>query len=510
MGCWGLNAPLATKEKSPTKCQLSRSPDSLLAIVMIQLNSVIRSKHLLPKKRRGRWSKKTLLYAEVVGQLFIFAVGLARRSELTRNYKSMFEIKVPGFGESIQEVQVANWLKQVGDWVNKDDDLVELESEKASQNLPSDFEGVLTEIKVGNGEFAAVGDLLGIISPQEGGGGNAKPVANTQDSAPSGAPANSGAIMPAAERLLSQHNISASAVTATGPGGRLLKKDVQNYIDGQGSKSGGAPAAAATTSAPSAPKPPASNTKTPAPTRSTVDKDPISVEREEKSVPMSMIRRTIAKRLVEAQQTAALLTTFNEIDMQPVKELRSKYKDAFQKKHGVKLGFMSFFAKAVVEGLRRYPAINSEIRGDQVISKNFHDIGIAIGGGKGLVVPILRNVERLSFADVEQKIGEYAALAQANQIVPTDLQGGTFTISYGGVYGSLLSTPIVNPPLSGILGLHTIQERPIALNGEVVIRPMMYVALTYDHRIVDGREAVGFLKTIKEVLEEPARLFLEV
>ena len=479
---------------------------------MIQLNCVIRSNHLLPKKRRGCWSKKPLLYAEVVGQLFIFAVGLARRSELTRNYKSMFEIKVPGFGESIQEVQVANWLKEVGDWVNKDDDLVELESEKASQNLPSDFEGVLTEIKVANGEFAAVGDLLGIISPQEGGGGNAKPAADTQDTTPSSAPveasANSGAIMPAAERLLSQYNIAASAVTATGPGGRLLKEDVQNYIDTKGLGSGSAPAA--TAPAPNAPKPAASNPKPPAPTRSTVDMDPISVEREEKAVPMSMIRRTIAKRLVEAQQTAALLTTFNEIDMQPVKELRSKYKDAFQKKHGVKLGFMSFFAKAVVEGLRRYPAINSEIRGDKVISKNFHDIGIAIGGGKGLVVPILRNVERLSFADVEQKIGEYAALAQANQIVPTDLQGGTFTISNGGVYGSLLSTPIVNPPQSGILGLHTIQDRPIALNGEVVIRPMMYVALTYDHRIVDGREAVGFLKTIKEVLEEPARLFLEV
>ena len=424
----------------------------------------------------------------------------------------MFEIKVPGFGESIQEVQVANWLKEVGDWVNKDDDLVELESEKASQNLPSDFEGVLTEIKVANGEFAAVGDLLGIISPQEGGGGNAKPAADTQDTTPSSAPveasANSGAIMPAAERLLSQYNIAASAVTATGPGGRLLKEDVQNYIDTKGLGSGSAPAA--TAPAPNAPKPAASNPKPPAPTRSTVDMDPISVAREEKAVPMSMIRRTIAKRLVEAQQTAALLTTFNEIDMQPVKELRSKYKDAFQKKHGVKLGFMSFFAKAVVEGLRRYPAINSEIRGDKVISKNFHDIGIAIGGGKGLVVPILRNVERLSFADVEQKIGEYAALAQANQIVPTDLQGGTFTISNGGVYGSLLSTPIVNPPQSGILGLHTIQDRPIALNGEVVIRPMMYVALTYDHRIVDGREAVGFLKTIKEVLEEPARLFLEV
>ena len=421
----------------------------------------------------------------------------------------MFEIKVPGFGESIQEVQVANWLKQVGDWVNKDDDLVELESEKASQNLPSDFEGVLTEIKVANGEFAAVGDLLGIISPQEGGGGNAKPAAAATAAAPSApAPAtgNSGVIMPAAERLLTQYGISANAVTATGPGGRLLKEDVQNYINAN--KSGGAP----TTPKPNAPAPaPAKPAAVaPAPTRSTVDMDPANVEREETAKPMSMIRRTIAKRLVEAQQSAALLTTFNEIDMLPVKELRSKYKDAFQNKHGVKLGFMSFFAKAVVEGLRRYPAINSEIRGDKVISKNFHDIGVAIGGGKGLVVPILRNVERLSFADVEQKIGEYAALAQANQIVPTDLQGGTFTISNGGVYGSLLSTPIVNPPQSGILGLHTIQERPIALNGEIVIRPMMYVALTYDHRIVDGREAVGFLKTIKEVLEEPARLFLEV
>jgi len=223
-----------------------------------------------------------------------------------------------------------------------------------------------------------------------------------------------------------------------------------------------------------------------------------------------MIRRTIAKRLVEAQQTAALLTTFNEIDMLPVKELRGKYKEAFLKKHGVKLGFMSFFAKAAVEGLKRFPAINSEIRGNQVVVKNYHDIGIAIGGGKGLVVPILRNVEQMSFAGVERRIGEFAELANSNKIVPDDLKGGTFTISNGGVYGSLLSTPIINPPQSGILGLHAIQDRPIAVNGEVVIRPMMYVALTYDHRLVDGREAVGFLKTIKEVLEEPARLFLEV
>ena len=440
----------------------------------------------------------------------------------------MFEIKVPGFGESIQEVQVASWLKQVGDYVNKDDDLVELESEKASQNLPSDFEGVLTEIKVANGEFAAVGDLLGIISPQEGGnsGGNNQASAPADSSAngasePASQPQSSNPsdlIMPAAERILTEYKISADAISPTGPGGRLLKEDVLNYIQAKGLKPGGssagsapAPAAANRGTPPpllTKPSAPPAKKSAPAPSRSV--ETPLTAEREEKSVPMSMIRRTIAKRLVEAQQTAALLTTFNEIDMQPVKELRSKYKDAFLKKHGVKLGFMSFFAKAVVEGLRRFPAINSEIRDNQVIVKNFHDIGIAIGGGKGLVVPILRNVERLSFADVEQKIGEYAALAKDNKIVPDDLQGGTFTISNGGVYGSLLSTPIVNPPQSGILGLHTIQDRPIALNGEVVIRPMMYVALTYDHRIVDGKEAVGFLKTIKEVLEEPARLFLEV
>ena len=232
--------------------------------------------------------------------------------------------------------------------------------------------------------------------------------------------------------------------------------------------------------------------------------------REETVKPMSMIRRTIASRLVEAQQSAALLTTFNEIDMQPVMELRKKYKEPFLAKHGVKLGFMSFFTKAAVEALKRYPAVNSEIRGTDIISRNYYDIGIAIGGGKGLVVPVIASVERCSFADIERRIGQYAALAQENRIKPDDLTGGTFTISNGGVYGSLLSTPIVNPPQSGILGLHTIQERPVAINGEVVIRPMMYIALTYDHRLIDGREAVGFLKTIKEVLEEPARLFLEV
>lgn len=225
---------------------------------------------------------------------------------------------------------------------------------------------------------------------------------------------------------------------------------------------------------------------------------------------MSMIRRTIATRLVQAQHNAALLSTFNEIDMQPVMQLRNKYRDAFSEKHGVKLGFMSFFAKAACEALRRFPSVNAEIRGNNIVYRHYCDIGIAIGGGKGLVVPVLRNVERMTFAEIERTIGDYATKAVANKLTPEDLEGGTFTISNGGIYGSLLSTPIVNPPQSGILGLHAIQDRPVAVNGQVVIRPMMYVALTYDHRIIDGREAVTFLKTIKEVVEDPARLFLEI
>ena len=258
-------------------------------------------------------------------------------------------------------------------------------------------------------------------------------------------------------------------------------------------------------SSPPAPTPP------PTPSRSEnslVTND--SALRGEEVKPLSMLRRTIAARLVEAQQTAALLTTFNEIDMDPVMKIRKKYKDQFLERHGVKLGFMSFFAKAAVEALRRYPAVNAEIRGDDVVYRHYQDIGVAIGGGKGLVVPVLRNVERMSFADVEQSIGNFARQAGENRLQPTDLIGGTFTISNGGVYGSLLSTPIVNPPQSGILGLHSIQQRPVAVDGNVVIRPMMYVALTYDHRIVDGREAVGFLKVIKDVIEDPARLFLEL
>lgn len=433
----------------------------------------------------------------------------------------MIEIKVPEFGESIQEVQVATWLKQPGEFVKKDEDLVELESEKASQTLASPESGVLQEIKVPDGEFAQVGDVLCSLAegdaPAAAAYGGASKTASTGSAtavidAPSSTATSDTAdwIMPAAERVLHEYQISADAIKPSGPGGRLLKEDVLNYVEQKGMKLAGAGAKSGSVSAPaSAPKPPATRSHgvSAGEWQST---DGVAGSREEKVKKMSMIRRTIASRLVEAQQTAALLTTFNEIDMKPVMDLRKKYKEPFLAKHGVKLGFTSFFAKAAVEGLKRFPAINAEIRGDEVIWKNYHDIGIAIGGGKGLVVPILRNVEKMSFADIERKIGEYAGLAKENKISPSDIQGGTFTISNGGVYGSLLSTPIVNPPQSGILGLHAIQDRPIASNGEVIIRPMMYVALTYDHRIVDGREAVTFLKAIKEVLEEPARLFLEV
>ena len=422
------------------------------------------------------------------------------RSSTVLVSQKMIDVKVPELGESIQEVQVSSWLKKIGDWVEQDDDLVELESEKASQVFPAPESGSISEIKVAEGGFAQVGEILCVIDPNGERNGNGQATTGNAVASVGGRTATA-VIMPAAERVLNEYKIDADAIKPTGPGGRLTKEDVLNFVEARGLQPGGA-------------APAASPAPVPKPTAKIEDFDAamneLGMSREEQSKPMSMIRRTIARRLVEAQQTAALLTTFNEIDMLPVMQLRTKYKERFLEKHGVKLGFMSFFAKATVEGLKRFPAINSEIRGNDVISRNYHDIGIAIGGGKGLVVPVLRNVEKVSFADIERNIGKLAKLAQENKITPSDLEGGTFTISNGGVYGSLLSTPIVNPPQSGILGLHSIQERPVAVEGQVVIRPMMYVALSYDHRIVDGREAVGFLKTIKEVLEEPARLFLEV
>lgn len=419
----------------------------------------------------------------------------------------IINVEVPTVGESISEVQIGRWLKKEGDWVAAGEDIADIETEKASVQIPSPASGFLQDITKNADEFAAVGDVIAKIRVAESPAGGSDPALSTPTAASTPAsPAPSAGspaafVMPAAQRLLEEHGLTASQVPATGPGGRLLKEDVVAFVRNR-------PASAA------APKPVAASAPTAiaAPKRATAPTSLVtdSAYRTEVVKPLSMLRRTIAARLVEAQQTAALLTTFNEVDMQPVMAIRQKYKDAFAEKHGAKLGFMSFFAKASVEALRRFPAVNAEIRGDSAVYRHYQDIGIAIGGGKGLVVPILRNVERMSFAEIESSIADFAAQAGDNRLQPADLMGGTFTISNGGIYGSLLSTPIVNPPQSGILGLHSIQERPVAVDAQVVIRPMMYLALTYDHRIVDGREAVGFLKTIKDVIEDPARLFLEL
>ncbi len=430
----------------------------------------------------------------------------------------MVDVIVPSVGESISEVQIGQWLKSEGDFVREGEDLVEIETEKASMPIPAIASGILRKILKKAEEFATVGDVIASIEPADAPAASsspapaaAKPAAPTAAAAPvstpTPAPAESAGdsfVMPAAQRLIDELGLDPKQIPASGPGGRLLKEDVQRFVSRPQAPATPTTAVTATVPAPSMPAPP------PAAAASSGSLVSMFPGRNEELKPMSMLRRTIASRLVQAQQTAALLTTFNEVDMKPVMALRSKYKDSFAERHGVKLGFMSFFAKASVEALRRFPAVNAEIRGNNIVYRNYQDIGIAIGGGKGLVVPILRNVERMSFADIERSIADFAAAAGENRLQPQDLEGGTFTISNGGIYGSLLSTPIVNPPQSGILGLHSIQERPVALDGQVVIRPMMYLALTYDHRIVDGREAVTFLKTIKDVIEDPSRLFLEV
>jgi 2-oxoglutarate dehydrogenase E2 component (dihydrolipoamide succinyltransferase) len=395
------------------------------------------------------------------------------------------ELKVPPVGESITEVAVGEWLKGEGTFVNLDEAVVVVESDKVNLEVPAPASGVLVRVLKKRGEMARIGEVIGEIEP--GAAPAVKPV-ETPAAAPEAAKATAEArVMPAAARVLGQAGLDAAGVTGTGPGGRILKED--------------AVAAVAAAKAP-APKPAAS----PAPAHSPVAWGP----RDEEVVPMTPLRQTVARRLVEAQSNAALLTTFNEIDMSAVMALRTDHKDAYEERYGVKLGFMSFFVKATVDALRQFPAINAEIRDNTIVYRHYFDIGIAVGGGKGLVVPILRNAERMSFADVEKQIAELGRRAKENKLKLEELQGGTFSITNGGIYGSLLSTPIVNPPQSGILGMHAIQDRPVAVNGQVVIRPMMYVALTYDHRLVDGREAVGFLKRVKACVENPVRMLLEV
>jgi len=416
------------------------------------------------------------------------------------------ELKVPEVGESITEVMIGAWKKREGDAVATDDAIVEIESDKATVELPAPAHGTITRVLKGSGEKAVVGEVIGYMEPAgaavQPAQTPAQPVVDVtrkdgrtdigsvqMQGATAGATAR---VMPAAARVLGEAGVPATAATATGPGGRVTKAD--------------AVAAVSRTAAPAKPSPP---TVRPAAAPVTVPV-PAGGAREERYVLISPIRRKIAERLVEAQHQAALLTTFNEVDMSAVMALRAKFKDTFQERYGVKLGFMSFFVRAAVEALRAVPQVNAEFRDPHIVFRDYCDIGIAVGGGKGLVVPVLRNAELLSFAQIEQAIGDFARRAADNKLKLEELQGGTFTISNGGVYGSMMSTPIINPPQSGILGLHAIQDRPMAVNGQVVIRPMMYLALTYDHRLVDGREAVTFLKRVKDTIEDPTRLMLEV
>jgi 2-oxoglutarate dehydrogenase E2 component (dihydrolipoamide succinyltransferase) len=401
------------------------------------------------------------------------------------------ELKVPPVGESITEVQIGDWLKSEGDSVSRDEIIVKIETDKVTVDLPAPASGTITQIKVKKGATAQVGEVIGFM--EEGAGAVAKPASAPPAAAPV-APASApppaaeratretmppqgfARVMPSARRALKERGVQADDVEATGPGGRILKEDVLRATPRSEAKPAAAP----------------------------------SSEKHEEIVPMSPFRKKIAERLVQSQQTAALLTTFNEVDMSAAMALRKEYQESFQEKYGIKLGFMSFFVKAAIDALKLVPAVNGEIRGSDLVYKNYYDIGVAVGGGKGLAVPVIRAADRLSFAEVEQTIADFGKRAKANKLELAELMGGTFTISNGGIYGSLLSTPIVNPPQSGILGLHGIQDRPIALNGQVVIRPMMYVALTYDHRLIDGREAVTFLKRIKHCVEAPTRMLLEV
>jgi 2-oxoglutarate dehydrogenase E2 component (dihydrolipoamide succinyltransferase) len=427
------------------------------------------------------------------------------------------ELRVPEVGESITEVQIGTWLKNEGDSVERDEALVEIESDKATLELPAPVSGTLSQVLKKKGESAKVGDLIATIGEAKVDGAKeakapaaasapapaplAKPSGAPEAAKPAPAPARSSAappmrgeprVMPSARRELAQQGLQASDVEATGPGGRLLKEDVLERMTRKP-----APPAPGAPAKPTAPLP----AWTP---------PPDTGERIEEAVPMSPMRLRIAQRLKEAQNTAALLTTFNEIDMTEVVAVREELREAFQERYGVKLGFMSFFVKAAIDALMKFPQVNAEIRDKEVLYRNYYDIGIAVGGGKGLVVPVIRGAERLSFAEIELVIADFGARARDNKLHLDELKGGTFTVSNGGVYGSLLSTPIINPPQSGILGLHAIQKRPVVVDDQIVIRSMMYVALTYDHRIVDGRESVAFLKHIKELVERPTRMLLGI
>ncbi|AKN27443.1 2-oxoglutarate dehydrogenase complex dihydrolipoyllysine-residue succinyltransferase [Stutzerimonas stutzeri] len=409
------------------------------------------------------------------------------------------EIKAPTFPESVADGTVATWHKQPGDAVKRDELIVDIETDKVVMEVLAEADGVLTEIVKNEGDTVLSGELLGKLEA-----GAAAAAAPAQAAAPAPAPAPAAAapaaaasaggeepiLAPAARKLAEENGIDPNSIRGTGKDGRVTKEDVVAAVEAKKS----APAAAAKPAAPAAAA-------------------PIFAEgdRVEKRVPMTRLRAKVAERLVEAQSSMAMLTTFNEVNMKPIMELRAKYKDLFEKTHnGVRLGFMSFFVKAAVEALKRQPGVNASIDGNDIVYHGYQDIGVAVSSDRGLVVPVLRNAEHMSLAEIEGGINEFGKKAKAGKLTIEEMTGGTFTISNGGVFGSLLSTPIVNPPQTAILGMHKIQERPMAVNGQVVILPMMYLALSYDHRLIDGKEAVTFLVTMKDLLEDPARLLLDI
>jgi 2-oxoglutarate dehydrogenase E2 component (dihydrolipoamide succinyltransferase) len=423
------------------------------------------------------------------------------------------EVKVPQLSESVSEATLLTWHKKVGESVARDENLIDIETDKVVLELPAPADGVITAIAKADGSTVVAGEVIASIDTDAKPSAAGAPAASKQQVAPAAAapaPVTPGPVataapqaggptlMPAAKKLVAEQGLDASKISGTGRDGRITKGDVI----GQAGKAAAAPAAATHAVAadrPALPQPPAP-----------VNVDKLLAGRPEQRVPMSRLRARIAERLVQSQSTAAILTTFNEVNMQPVMDLRGKYKDKFEKEHGVKLGFMSFFVKAAVAALKKFPLVNASIDGNDIVYHGYFDIGIAVGSPRGLVVPILRDADQMSFADIEKQIAEYGKKAQDGKLAIEELTGGTFSISNGGVFGSMLSTPIINPPQSAILGVHATKERPVVENGQIVIRPINYFALSYDHRIIDGREAVLSLVTMKEALEDPARLLLEL
>lgn len=422
----------------------------------------------------------------------------------TNSITDSVSIMVPALGESVSEATVSQWLKKLGDTIAVDEPVAELETDKVTLEVNAPAAGVLASMAVNAGETVEAGAMIGTIS-KSGAAVSAAPAAAAQPAAPAAPVEGDGPIvLPAAAKLIAENSLDPNRIAGTGKDGRITKADVQAFL-----ASGGAQAAAAPAPAAQAPAP-AGATTLEVPVFERPSSAPRPKKDREERVRMSKLRKTIATRLKQAQNTAAMLTTFNEVDMGALMDLRSEYKEGFEKKHGVRLGFMSFFVKAVVAALQEIPAVNAEIDGDDIVYKNYYDIGVAVGTPQGLVVPVVRDCDDLSFAEVETEIGRLGRLGRDGKLSMADMTGGTFTLSNGGVYGSLMSTPILNPPQSAILGMHKIQQRPMAVGGKVEIRPMMYLALSYDHRIIDGREAVTFLVSVKEKLEDPQRILLDI